>query len=68
MEAVLERWLEEVLATPGLTSLKNLDAARGVLVDDALRAIPVVSANSGPVVDLGSGGGSPGIPLAVSLA
>ncbi len=67
MEAVLERWLEEVLATPGLTSLKNLDIARGVLVDDALRAIPVVSANSGPVVDLGSGGGSPGIPLAVSL-
>ena len=67
MEAVLERWLEEVLATPGLTSLKDLDTARGVLVDDALRAMPVVSANSGPVVDLGSGGGSPGIPLAVSL-
>lgn len=67
MEAVLERWLEEVLATPGLTSLRSLDTARGVLVDDALRAIPVVSANRGPIVDLGSGGGSPGIPLAVSL-
>jgi len=67
VEALLERWLEEILATPGLTSLKSLAAARRVLVDDALQAIPAVSANPGPVVDLGSGGGSPGIPLAVSL-
>jgi 16S rRNA (guanine527-N7)-methyltransferase len=67
VKAVLERWLEEVIATPGLTSLKNPDAARRVLIDDALRALPLVSANPGPVIDLGSGGGSPGIPLAVSL-
>ncbi len=67
MRAVLERWLEEVIATPGLTSLKSPDAARRVLIDDALRALPLVSANPGPVIDLGSGGGSPGIPLAVSL-
>jgi 16S rRNA (guanine527-N7)-methyltransferase len=67
VKAVLERWLEEVLATPGLTSLKSLAAARRVLIDDALRALPLVSANPGPIVDLGSGGGSPGIPLAVSL-
>ena len=64
---VLERWLEDVVATPGLTSLRSTDDARKVLLDDALRALPIVAASSGPIVDLGSGGGSPGIPLAVAL-
>jgi len=67
MSAVLERWLEEVRTTPGLTSLKDPAAARRVLLDDALRAVPAVSANPGPIVDVGSGGGTPGIPLAVAL-
>jgi 16S rRNA (guanine527-N7)-methyltransferase len=66
-DGFLERWLEGVLATPGLTSLSPLEAARGVLLDDALRAAPAVAAAGGPVVDVGSGGGSPGIPLAVAL-
>ena len=35
-----------------------------MLVDDALRAAGVLDAFDGPVVDVGSGGGSPGIPLA----
>jgi 16S rRNA (guanine527-N7)-methyltransferase len=65
--AVLERWLEEVLVTPGMTGLRDQAAARVVLLDDALRAIPLVAANPGPVIDVGSGGGSPGIPLAASL-
>jgi 16S rRNA (guanine527-N7)-methyltransferase len=34
---------------------------------DALRAVPLVERFEGPVVDVGSGGGSPGIPLAVAL-
>ena len=34
---------------------------------DALRAAPLVERFDGPVVDIGSGGGSPGIPVAVSL-
>ena len=66
-DAFLERWLEGVLATPGLTSLSSLDDARRVLLDDALRAAPLVEANGGPVIDVGSGGGSPGLPLAVGL-
>ena len=64
---VLERWLEDVVATPGLTSLHTLEEARRVLLEDALRALPVVEATSGPIVDVGSGGGSPGIPLAAAL-
>ena len=38
-----------------------------MLVDDALRAVAVVGGFEGPIVDVGSGGGSPGIPLASAL-
>jgi 16S rRNA (guanine527-N7)-methyltransferase len=38
-----------------------------MLLDDALRGVEVLRAYDGPVVDLGSGGGSPGIPLACAL-
>ena len=38
-----------------------------MLLDDALRAVPVLQAYDGAVVDIGSGGGSPGIPLALAL-
>jgi 16S rRNA (guanine527-N7)-methyltransferase len=65
--AFLERWLEEVVSTPGLTGLDSPAQARSVLLDDAVRAAPTVRAAGGPVVDVGSGGGSPGIPLAVTL-
>ena len=64
---VLDRWLDAVLATPGLTAIRDLDEARRVLLDDALRGVPLVAAEPGPVVDVGSGGGTPGIPLAVEL-
>jgi 16S rRNA (guanine527-N7)-methyltransferase len=66
-EDVLERWLEGVLATPGLTGLTDPAEARRVLLEDALRAAPLVAATEGPVVDVGSGGGSPGVPLAVAF-
>jgi 16S rRNA (guanine527-N7)-methyltransferase len=60
--------LAAVLATPGLTGLrKDPAAARAMLLDDALRALELVRSLGGPIVDVGSGGGSPGIPLALSL-
>jgi 16S rRNA (guanine(527)-N(7))-methyltransferase RsmG len=64
---VLERWLAEVVATPGLTGLRDPDDARRVLLDDALRGLELVRSLEGPLVDVGSGGGTPGIPLAASL-
>ncbi len=67
MTELLERWLEAVVATPGLTSLREPAEARRVLLDDALRGLELVAAESGPVIDVGSGGGTPGIPLAASL-
>jgi 16S rRNA (guanine527-N7)-methyltransferase len=38
-----------------------------VLLEDSLRGLELVSRFDGPVVDVGSGGGVPGIPLATSL-
>lgn len=64
---VLERWLEAVLSSPGMTGLTDPDVARRVLLDDALRARALLEAVPGPVVDVGSGGGSPGLPLAAVL-
>ena len=38
-----------------------------MLLEDALRALPVLERFGGPLIDVGSGGGSPGIPLAAAL-
>jgi 16S rRNA (guanine527-N7)-methyltransferase len=64
---VLERWLGDVVATRGLTALRSVEEARRFLLDDVLRALQIVEATPGPIVDVGSGGGSPGIPLAAAL-
>lgn len=64
---LLDRWLAALVATPGLTALRDSTTARRVLLDDALRGVELVAAESGPVIDVGSGGGTPGIPLAASL-
>jgi 16S rRNA (guanine527-N7)-methyltransferase len=64
---LLEDWLAAVVATPGLTGISDVAEARRVLLDDSLRGVGVVSTFDGPIVDVGSGGGVPGIPLAASL-
>lgn len=64
---LLERWLQAVVSTPGLTAIRDLAGARRVLLDDALRGLELVRSFEGPIVDVGSGGGTPGIPLAASL-
>jgi 16S rRNA (guanine527-N7)-methyltransferase len=38
-----------------------------VLLEDSLRAVELLGGLEGPVVDVGSGGGAPGIPLAYAL-
>jgi 16S rRNA (guanine527-N7)-methyltransferase len=63
----LERWLRLVLDTPGLTALADFEEAWAMLVEDALRGAHVVRAFEGPIVDVGSGSGTPGLPLATAL-
>jgi 16S rRNA (guanine527-N7)-methyltransferase len=67
VDSRLERWLAELLATPGLTAIRDPAEARRALLDDALRGAELVARFEGPVVDVGSGGGTPGIPLAAAL-
>ncbi len=64
---MLEEWLRAVVETPGLTAIKDLEEARRRLLEDSLRGVAVVREFEGPIVDVGSGGGVPGIPLAASL-
>jgi 16S rRNA (guanine527-N7)-methyltransferase len=64
---LLDGWLEALVATPGLTAIADVAAARRALLEDSLRGVEVVSRFDGPIVDVGSGGGVPGIPLASAL-
>jgi 16S rRNA (guanine527-N7)-methyltransferase len=63
-----ELWLQAVVATPGLTAIRDVGEARRVLLEDSLRGLELVRREAGPVVDVGSGGGAPGVPLALALA
>jgi len=63
----LERWLERLLETPGLTAIRDPAEARRVHLEESLAVVPQVERFAGPVVDVGSGGGAPGIPLAAAL-
>ena len=63
---MIERWLDDLLATPGLTSVARENAQR-VHVGESLAALAVVRQFGGPIIDVGSGGGAPGIPLAAEL-
>ena len=65
--ALLERYVGLVLSWRGrvnLTGVETQEDAARVLVVDALACVPYL-ADRGTVVDLGSGSGTPGIPIAV---
>lgn len=63
----MERWLERLLETPGLTAIRDRDEARRVHLDESLAAVSLVERFPGSVVDVGAGGGAPGIPIAATL-
>jgi 16S rRNA (guanine527-N7)-methyltransferase len=63
----LRRWIEQLVATPGLTAIDDVEQAWREHVERSLEALAVVRRYDGPIVDVGSGGGSPGIPLAAAL-
>jgi len=60
----LQRWVDAIQQTPGLTALRDRDAIVAELLEDSLSATATVARESGGIVDVGSGGGAPGIPLA----
>jgi 16S rRNA (guanine527-N7)-methyltransferase len=64
---LLDDWLAALVETPGLTAIHDLGEARLVLLDDSLRAIELLRSLDGPIIDVGSGGGAPGIPIAATL-
>lgn len=63
----LERWLGALLATPGLTAIRDLGKVRRALLEDSLRGVELARRFEGAIIDVGSGGGAPGIPLASAL-
>jgi 16S rRNA (guanine527-N7)-methyltransferase len=63
----LADWLAAVRETPGLTALRDPAEARRVLLEDSLRVVPLLEGLGDPIVDVGSGGGAPGIPIAFEL-
>ena len=64
---MIDEWIRAVVETPGLTAIRDLDEARRVLLEDSLRGVDLVRSYGGPVIDVGSGGGVPGMPLACAL-
>ena len=56
-----------MLETPGLTAIADLEEARRVHLEESLAVVPLLERFGGPIVDVGSGGGAPGIPVAAAL-
>lgn len=63
----LVAWVGDLIATPGLTAIEDFEEAWREHVERSLEAVGTLSRFEGPLVDVGSGGGSPGIPLAVAF-
>jgi 16S rRNA (guanine527-N7)-methyltransferase len=67
IERRLERWLDTLLSTPGLTSIRDRQEAYRVHLEESLAAAEEIARFGGPIVDVGSGGGAPGIPVAAAF-
>ena len=68
--AQLERYIELLLEankTMNLTRIDDVESARVQHVADSLTLLPLIPASAMDIADIGSGGGVPGIPLAIAL-
>ena len=63
----LVAWVEALVATPGLTAIDDFEEGWREHVERSLAATAAIRPFDGPIVDVGSGGGSPGIPLAAAF-
>jgi 16S rRNA (guanine527-N7)-methyltransferase len=63
----LDRWLDRLLETRGLTAIQDPAELRRVHLEESLTAVPHARRFQGSIVDVGSGGGAPGIPIAAAL-
>jgi 16S rRNA (guanine527-N7)-methyltransferase len=63
----LVRWLQALAETSGLTGVRGAAEVRRIHLEDSLAGAGLVRRFQGPVIDVGSGGGAPGIPLAAAL-
>ena len=66
-DARLVAWVEALVSTPGLTAIADFEEAWREHVERSLAAALAIGRFDGSIVDVGSGGGSPGIPLAVAF-
>jgi 16S rRNA (guanine527-N7)-methyltransferase len=65
----LRQYCRLLLEAPvSVTAVRDPDRVYEVHVEDSLTALPVIREEGvGRIVDVGSGGGAPGIPLAIAL-
>jgi 16S rRNA (guanine527-N7)-methyltransferase len=63
----LVAWVEALVSAPGLTAIDDFEQGWREHVERSLVAVDAIRRFDGPIVDVGSGGGSPGIPLAVAF-
>jgi 16S rRNA (guanine527-N7)-methyltransferase len=61
-----ERLLREFAIPRGMVASSDAEHLRTRHILDSLRAVPFIAAGADPVVDLGSGAGLPGVPIAVA--
>ena len=66
-DARLVAWVEALVSAPGLTAIDDFEEGWREHVERSLSAVDAIRRFDGSIVDVGSGGGSPGIPLAVAF-